>query len=74
MLELKVTSVGNSAALILPKEALKKLQVGKGDRLFLIESPDGFTLTSYDPEVAEALELAREAMGKYRNALRELAK
>lgn len=74
MIELKVTAIGNSLGLVLPKEALKQLHVEKGDKVFLIEGPDGFSLTSYDPEVKEAVEAARIGMHRYRNALRELAK
>lgn len=74
MVELKVTAIGNSLGIVLPKEALKQLHVEKGDKLFLIESPEGFVLTSYDPEVKEAVEAARVGMSRYRNALRELAK
>lgn len=74
MVELKVTAIGNSLGIVLPKEALKQLGVAKGDKVFLIESPEGFVLTSYDPEVKEAVEAARAGMSRYRNALRELAK
>lgn len=74
MIEVKVTTVGSSAGIVLPKEALNKLSIKKGDRLFLVESPNGYLLTAYDPDVEEALKAAREAMGLYRNALNELAK
>ena len=48
MIQLKVTTIGNSTGVILPKEALAKLNVEKGDTLILTESPEGFVLTPYD--------------------------
>ena len=39
MLALKITTVGSSAGVVLPKEALTRLKVKKGDRLFLLETP-----------------------------------
>jgi len=74
MLALKITKVGNSAGLVLPKEALAKLRVEQGDTVFLTETPDGFRITPYDPEFERQMTLARRAMKKHRKVLRELAK
>ncbi len=74
MVQLKVTTVGNSTGVILNKEALAMLNVRKGDTLILTESPSGFLITPYDPEFAADMERAYEIMGRYRNALRELAR
>lgn len=71
---LKLTQIGNSVGVILPKEILARLKVGKGDSLFVTELPDGVALRPYDAEFAEQMELAREIMRKRRNVLRELAK
>lgn len=71
---LKVTQIGNSVGVILPKEVLARLKVGKGDSLFVTDLPDGVALRAYDDEFAEAMGLAREIMRKRRNVLRELAK
>jgi len=71
---LKVTQIGNSVGVILPKEMLARLKVGKGDSLYVTEVPDGVTLRPYDAEFAEQMELAREIMKEYRDVLRELAK
>ena len=73
MISVKVTTVGNSAGVVLPKEALARLKVERGDTLYLIETRDGYMLTAYDPEFAAQMEAAEEGMRKYRNALRELA-
>ena len=74
MLKVKVTQVGNSMGILLPKEALNKMKAGKGDTLYLVESPDGYTLTPYQQDFGEQMAAADNVMKKYRNALRELAK
>ena len=74
MSALKLTQIGNSVGVILPKEMLARLKVQKGDSLFVTELPDGVTLRPYDAEFAEQMALAREIMRKRRNVLRELAK
>ena len=71
---LKITQIGNSLGVIFPKEVLAALKVGKGDQLILSETPDGFRITPYDPEVARQLEAGREFMKEYRDTLRALAK
>ncbi len=75
MIALKLTQVGNSVGVILPKEALAKLGVDKGDTLFLTEGPEGeMRLSSYDPGVAEEIALGEEFMDEYRDTFRALAK
>lgn len=49
MYKLKLTTVGNSSGVVLPREVLTRLKVEKGDSLYLTEAPDGFRLTPYDP-------------------------
>jgi putative addiction module antidote len=74
MLALKLTSIGNSIGVVLPKEAMSRLKVEKGDVLYLTETPDGYRITPYDPGFETQMEAARKVMRKRRNALRELAK
>lgn len=74
MFKLKVTTVGNSTGVVLPKEVLAKMQVEKGDNLYLTPTPNGFEITPYDPEFEQEMATARQVMKQYRNALRELAK
>jgi putative addiction module antidote len=74
VLELKLTTIGNSVGAIFSKEALHKLKVDKGDTLFLTDSPDGFRLTPYNPDFEAQMDTARAIMKKRRNALRQLAK
>lgn len=71
---LKVTQVGNSLGVVLPKEVLAELNVDRGDKLFLTRSPDGYRVTRSDPEFEQQMKLAREIMKKRHNVLRELAK
>lgn len=74
MIETRITSIGNSLGLILSKEALAKLKLGKGDKVFMIETANGYELTPYDPEFERQMKIGGRVMKKYRNALRELAK
>ena len=74
MIKVKVTSIGNSMGIVLPKEALKKLKTGKGETLYLVDSPEGFMLTPYQQNFEKQMEAAEKVMKKYRNALHELAK
>lgn len=74
MLKVKVTAVGNSMGILLPKEALTKLRASKGDTLYLVENAEGFTLTPYQKDFESQMEVAEKVLKKYRNALHELAK
>lgn len=70
----KVTTVGNSVGITLPKEVLAKLRVSKGDTLCLTDTPDGILLTPYSAEFAEIMEAAEIVMREDREVLRALAK
>lgn len=71
---LKVTAIGNSAGIVLPKEVLVRMRIEKGDELSVTETPRGIELTPSDREFEEQMAVARKVMKKYRAALRELAK
>lgn len=71
---LKLTAVGTSTGLVIPKEMLTRMKVARGDRLHVVETPDGFLLTPYDPAIAEQVEAGREFMKKYRETFKVLAK
>jgi putative addiction module antidote len=73
MAVLKVTTVGNSVGVILPKELLERLRVGKGDNLYVIETKQGIELTPFNPEFAGQMEAAERVMREDRDALRKLA-
>jgi putative addiction module antidote len=72
-MKLKITTIGNSAGVILPKELLARLRVNKGDELYALETPDGITLTVYDPALAAQMEVAEGVMRKRRTLLNKLA-
>ncbi|MDQ2860852.1 MAG: AbrB/MazE/SpoVT family DNA-binding domain-containing protein [Pseudomonadota bacterium] len=75
MAMLKLTAVGTSTGVVIPKEMLKRLNVGKGDVLHALETPDGgYRLSPYDPEFAAKMDKAEEIMRRYRNTLHVLAK
>ena len=74
MTALKVTTVGNSLGVILPKEVLDQMSLKKGDTLHLTKAPDGYRVSRNDPEFVRDMELVDKIMNKYHNALRELAK
>jgi putative addiction module antidote len=74
MFALKLTQIGNSVGVVLPKELLGLLYVEKGDMLYVTESPEGVFLTPYDPAVKEQRVEGREFMREYRNTFRALAK
>lgn len=70
----KITTVGNSAGITLPKEVLALLRVGKGDTLCFTETPEGILLTPYNQAFAEIMEAAETVMREDRDVLRVLAK
>ncbi|MDA7455192.1 transcriptional regulator [Planktomarina temperata] len=74
MTTLKITSIGDAAGVLLPKEILTKLQVDKGDVLHVIETEHGIELTPYDPEFDVQMAVAEEIMHENRDLLRRLAK
>lgn len=72
--KLKITKIGNSAGVILPKEVLARLRVAEGDTLFASETPDGVRLTASDPDFEDRMALAEKIMREDRDILRVLAK
>ncbi|WP_185265884.1 AbrB/MazE/SpoVT family DNA-binding domain-containing protein [Halopseudomonas xiamenensis] len=72
-MKLKITGIGNSAGVILPKEILARLRLEKGDELYVLETPDGIKLTTFDPTLAEQMAVADKVMRKRRNLLHKLA-
>lgn len=71
---LKISKIGNSAGVVLPKELLAKLRVGVGDTLYVSETPDGIRITAADPSFEAKMALAEQIMRADRDILRVLAK
>ncbi len=72
-MQLKVTKIGNSAGVILPKELLARLRVEAGDSLFVSEAPDGVRITATNPDFAAKMALAETIMREDRDILNVLA-
>jgi putative addiction module antidote len=70
----KIIKVGNSAAIILPKRDLDRLQAAVGDMLTKVETENGFELKPCDADFDAQMAMAREVMARRKRALRELAK
>ncbi|KGK58708.1 MULTISPECIES: AbrB/MazE/SpoVT family DNA-binding domain-containing protein [Xanthomonas] len=73
-MKLKITAIGNSAGVILPKELLARLRLSKGDELYALETPDGIKLTAFDPTLAAQMDVAEQVMREDRQVLNKLAK
>ncbi|WP_446742502.1 AbrB/MazE/SpoVT family DNA-binding domain-containing protein [Silvibacterium acidisoli] len=69
----KVTTIGSSAGIVLPREVLSKLNVQKGDSLYLTETPEGFKLTPYNDQFDATVKVAQDVMRRYRDTLKKLA-
>ena len=70
---LKLTTVGSSTGVVIPKEMLKNMKLEKGDSLYVVETPEGYVLTSYNPEVIAQIRKGRNFMKKYRETFKTLA-
>jgi len=73
MTTLRLTTIGNSTGVVLPREILQRLRVDRGDTLYVIETPGGIELTPYNPEFAAQMEVAERVMREDRDVLRRLA-
>lgn len=69
----KVIPVGNSSGVILPKETLARLNIKRGDTLYITDGPEGIRLSPFDEEFARQMEAAREIMRENRDVLQRLA-
>lgn len=73
-MSLKITKIGNSAGIILPKELLAHLAAEVGESLSVVSTPRGIELSAVDPDFEVQMAAAREVMARRKLALRELAK
>src|SRR5690349_10221694 len=74
MIELRVRKYGDSLAVILPREVIRRLGANEGGGLRLIEAPGGYRLIPRDPGFKMKMAKASRLVGRYRNALRALSK
>lgn len=71
---LKITKIGNSAGIILPKEVLARLDAEVGDALSVVTTPNGIELSAKESDFDDQMAVAREVMARRKRALAELAK
>ncbi len=69
---LKLTTVGNSVGVVLPRELLARLRVERGDSLYVLETPNGIELTPYRPDFVAQVEQAERLLRDERDVLRQL--
>ena len=71
--QLKITKIGNSAGVVLPKELLAHLDASIGETLSVSKTPSGIELSARDPGFDTQMAAARDVMARRKRALRELA-
>lgn len=71
---LKITRIGNSAGIVLPKELLAHLGARVGETLSVVTTPHGIELSAAEPDFEAQMAAAREVMARRKRALSELAK
>jgi len=78
VIELELRKIGNSVGVVLPKEAVAKLNLQEGDTLALTDGPDGSmritAVTEGRAQFPKQMKAAEKIVRRYRNTLRELAK
>ena len=74
MTELKLTRIGDSIGVILPKELLAKLGVGHGDTIQAVDQHDGIRLTADDPRFRSRMEVTHRVVSVRRAVFQYLAK
>ena len=74
MTALKLTRIGNSVGVVLPKDILSRLRLEAGDSVSISESPVGDRLSAHDEEFDRQMGAAEQVMRENRDVLRLLAK
>lgn len=73
-MNVKIRKIGNSEGIIIPKELLETLGLAAGDEVNVILRDGSLRILPQEADLSRQIEAAKEAMDKYRVALRELAK
>lgn len=74
MKTVKLSKVGDSYIFTIPKELIEKYDFKEEEKLYIIESDDGFTVTPFNPETEEWAKAFDKTNQKYKNTLEKLAK
>jgi len=69
-----IRKIGNSLGTTLPKDLLDRAHLKEGDKVRVVETPEGLLISPYDPDFERAMDAYTEGAASYRNALRELSK
>jgi putative addiction module antidote len=69
----KVTTIGNSLGIVLPRDVLQRLRIEKGSLLYMIETHEGVELVPYEPSFAAQVEALERTARSDRDVLRALA-
>jgi putative addiction module antidote len=69
----KLTQIGNSVGIVLPREVLAKLRAEKGDLVYITDAPDGIRVTPYDVSFAQKVDVLEQVMRENRDVLKKLA-
>lgn len=72
--KITLRQVGGSIGATLPKDMAERMNLDVGDEVFVVETDQGILITPYDPAFEAGMAAYKRTAGKYRNALRELAK
>jgi putative addiction module antidote len=73
MYTLKLTTVGSSTGVVIPVEMLKSMKLEKGDSLYAVETPEGYVLSPYNPEVESQIKQGRAFIKQNREVFKALA-
>ncbi|RXH56944.1 AbrB/MazE/SpoVT family DNA-binding domain-containing protein [Granulicella sibirica] len=73
MAALKLEAFGTCTGIAIPEEMLVQTGVGRGDTLFVVETPNGYLLSPRNPETDHQVELGGAFMKKYQETLKRLA-
>ena len=73
-MQLKVTKIGNSAGVILPRELLAHLETAVGETLSVTKTPRGIEISAPEADFDAQMAAARAVMQRRKRALAELAK
>jgi putative addiction module antidote len=74
-MKIRIRKIGNSDGLILPKALMQRLDLRRGQQLYLVElAAGGFQVLPYDPDFEKTMDIADEIIDEYRDTLAALAK
>jgi len=69
----KIVAIGNSSGIILPKETLARMNVKKGDPVYVSEVGGNLQISPYDEEFGAKMKVADDIIRRYRDAFKKLA-